>query len=733
MLAEGLEGTRGGTELNFGSPLQAQLLLYGMLGLPISLRAKVTQGSQRHKLGFPGAPATDAKALDQAVVDLLTEDPDDWRIEVVRAIQAVRSIDTRFELYYRPYPLWKRPDTGRVHAAQTNCATVTRRLNGRSPNIQQVQKHGELRRIFVPPGPEYVLVTADFDGQEIRLMASESKDPTLLEAYLGNPRRDIHSLTATAIAPIVLPREKPHLAALLPIVNESGACDYQRFEAYRRARGEEDQEIAQAVSKIRNQYGKACIAKGSLVLTDQGLVPIEKVTLTHRVWDGVDFVTHAGVIYRGIKQVVLHHGLTATPDHEVYLNDGRKVPIGSIASEQTGSSIAVGEIKGAPVRFTAGAKGVLEGLGGHGHDFMHSLRKSNGEARLQPVFWKDEKLPMAPPHIEDRSASRLGSEVQGHGTAMPEPQIEVLPELRGQGGEAAVQLASRVYRLGTGESAACVLSRRTDRQEGQQRALRARELTVGVAAREPEQQTQYPIHAVSWSESGAPSPLASIEDGPSRVQFGRRLGNPFVEERKNSRAGSRASTTPRWAPVYDIVNAGPRHRFTVSGKIVSNCNFLVTYGGGAATLARNIGIEQPLAQAFIDGFFRRYPRVADWMEEVKAFARSHLYVETAYGNRRHLGRELLGEDGARRHRLERQAVHAVIEVVFTHHADFSVPRRLPGAPLARHEREQPRSRHNPSGDGVSERRSDPLGSAQWPLPPIRKIGLGKRVPRVSRR
>lgn len=70
------------------------------------------------------------------------------------------------------------------------------------------------------------------------------------------------------------------------------------------------------------QRGKSatlgCIAEGSLVLTDRGLVPIEKVGIADKVWDGVEFVQHDGVVYKGQKEVMFYDGLTATPDHKVW-------------------------------------------------------------------------------------------------------------------------------------------------------------------------------------------------------------------------------------------------------------------------------------------------------------------------------------------------------------------------------------------------------------------------------
>ena len=77
----------------------------------------------------------------------------------------------------------------------------------------------------------------------------------------------------------------------------------------------------------------ACIAEDELVLTDRGLVPIQKVTLSHRVWDGREWVAHDGVVCRGEKEVVTYGGLTATPDHMVFIEGSdRPVQFGDAAA-----------------------------------------------------------------------------------------------------------------------------------------------------------------------------------------------------------------------------------------------------------------------------------------------------------------------------------------------------------------------------------------------------------------
>lgn len=77
----------------------------------------------------------------------------------------------------------------------------------------------------------------------------------------------------------------------------------------------------------------ACIAEGELVLTDRGLVPIQNVTLSHRVWDGREWVAHDGVVCKGEKEVVTYGGLTATPDHMVFIEGSdRPVQFGDAAA-----------------------------------------------------------------------------------------------------------------------------------------------------------------------------------------------------------------------------------------------------------------------------------------------------------------------------------------------------------------------------------------------------------------
>lgn len=84
------------------------------------------------------------------------------------------------------------------------------------------------------------------------------------------------------------------------------------------------------VTKAQRQRGKvaelACIAEGEPVLTDKGLIPIERITRAHRVWDGCEWVEHGGVVCKGEKEIMEYDGLRATPDHLVWIG-GEHGPI----------------------------------------------------------------------------------------------------------------------------------------------------------------------------------------------------------------------------------------------------------------------------------------------------------------------------------------------------------------------------------------------------------------------
>ncbi|MDA8521775.1 DNA polymerase I [Acidovorax sp. NCPPB 4044] len=89
-------------------------------------------------------------------------------------------------------------------------------------------------------------------------------------------------------------------------------------------------------------------------------------------------------------------------------------------------------------------------------------------------------------------------------------------------------------------------------------------------------------------------------------------------------------------------------------------NFGLIYGMSSFGLARNLGIDNKAAAAYIDRYFQRYPGVKEYMDETKASAKARGYVETVFGRRLYLP-EINSPNGPRRGAAERAAINAPMQ------------------------------------------------------------------------
>lgn len=89
-------------------------------------------------------------------------------------------------------------------------------------------------------------------------------------------------------------------------------------------------------------------------------------------------------------------------------------------------------------------------------------------------------------------------------------------------------------------------------------------------------------------------------------------------------------------------------------------NFGIIYGISAFGLANNLGIDRGAASDYIKMYFERFPGIRDYMEETKAFAREHGYVETIFGRRAHYP-DIKSSNPSMRAFNERAAINAPIQ------------------------------------------------------------------------
>ena len=102
---------------------------------------------------------------------------------------------------------------------------------------------------------------------------------------------------------------------------------------------------------------------------------------------------------------------------------------------------------------------------------------------------------------------------------------------------------------------------------------------------------------------------------------------PLVESFRNDEDIHRRTAAEIFGVMPGLVTAEQR-------RAAKAINFGIVYGMGPARLANDLRIPRAEAQAYIDGYFARYPQVRAYMDGACARARETGYAETLYGRRR---------------------------------------------------------------------------------------------------
>ncbi len=103
--------------------------------------------------------------------------------------------------YVDPLPTLMDPVDGRVHTNYMQTVAATGRLSSNNPNLQNIpirtEKGREIRKSFIPRGPEFKLMSADYSQIELRIIAALSNDTAMIEASKSG--HDIHKATAAKV------------------------------------------------------------------------------------------------------------------------------------------------------------------------------------------------------------------------------------------------------------------------------------------------------------------------------------------------------------------------------------------------------------------------------------------------------------------------------------------------------------------------------------------------------
>ena len=157
---------------NPNSPKQVGDYVYKQLGITPTVFTKTKQ------------PSTAAEVLEGI------DDP------TVRELLHYKELGTEYGTFATGY-LGAMGIDGRIHTTFKQTSTATGRLSSSAPNLQNVPKDGDIRKLFIAK-PGYSLVVADASQIELRVIAALANDEVMM-GVLSNPKGDIHQDTADTV------------------------------------------------------------------------------------------------------------------------------------------------------------------------------------------------------------------------------------------------------------------------------------------------------------------------------------------------------------------------------------------------------------------------------------------------------------------------------------------------------------------------------------------------------
>jgi DNA polymerase-1 len=167
-----------GETFNIGSPQQLGRILFDKLGLP---------AGRQNKTGY----ATGVDVLH----GLARSYP------IAAKVLEYREVSKLKNTYIDVLPTLIDPRDDRLHTIFNQTTTATGRLSSTNPNLQNIPVRSDIgrqiRRSFVAPSAERVLLAADYSQIELRLMAHLSGDAAMRTAF--HEHQDIHDFTARQI------------------------------------------------------------------------------------------------------------------------------------------------------------------------------------------------------------------------------------------------------------------------------------------------------------------------------------------------------------------------------------------------------------------------------------------------------------------------------------------------------------------------------------------------------
>lgn len=394
-----------------------------------------------------------------------------------------------------------------------------------------------------------------------------------------------------------------------------------------------------------------CVVGSTKVLTQDGLISIKDLSNDSLLWDGHNWITHGGVVCRGIKLVIQYDGITGTPDHAVFTDQGKLALIDARIRRakiiQAADEDRCIRVTDTPVAFGYDLRNRQREIQTVCSDLLQALRKHRRKKPRKHIQRTQSKLSHMSYISKVRWCAGTGDQdsraaLRLHGTTLHVEDAQAVERLSGQRDQGGVHIERGLHHVGP----CCIPG--TDvqgvgvRPDRQRRKLLQDELTACTLIAEPYQQER--SHAIccgrvytkpsrrrlfirdrarlnsSWSNSGRDSRTA--QKGTSNVETEAEILESAVQEY-----------------VYDVIDAGPFNRFTANGKLISNSS---SYGGNPPSIARKIeqdtghnpGVEA--VEGLLDAIRIGAPEADKYMKAQEEIPRKASFIRASSGRIRHL-------------------------------------------------------------------------------------------------
>lgn len=309
------------------------------------------------------------------------------------------------------------------------------------------------------------------------------------------------------------------------------------------------------------KFVENCLAEGTQVLTDRGWIEIQNVTTKDALWDGEQWVSHEGLINKGIQEVINIDGALMTPNHKVLTQEGWK-------NAATCEGLNRYEVR-IPNSFELCRKECKRTLTDKSK--MRLWKRNYFEGiklfiwPLEVVWMQKNRYDSSRDNYSWEETSSFIQNMGSHEKKMFKQKMQKLEKLWRQGDQGLRQMVKFISEF-LGRYVFWIQERAVFRPHRCQRELLSRELQMGGLQNPGQKQEKLKIFKNPVGCYNASGSRGEIKDSGSHVtrkNISAMAGGYVIYKAKSSE------------PVYDLKNAGPNHRFTIKTEagpmIVHNC------------------------------------------------------------------------------------------------------------------------------------------------------------------